>query len=159
MLQVNMEAISFRKYSSHDLAELSEMVLGLYTKDGTKHSHMSHEKVALSVEMLTGPGSTGQVFLFEKNECPVGYAIVNRFWSNEFSGFIQYIDELFVKSEFRNLGIGADFFRFLEAMPQYDSVAFMLETVRDNEKAIRFYQKIGFDTHHNHLMFKNLAKK
>ncbi len=149
--------IIFRKYRPSDFEELSSMVLGLYSKDGSKVSTMSQAKVALTVEKLTGERSCGQLFIFEKMGETIGYAIVNGFWSNEFSGQILYVDELYVKPAYRRLGVGKQFFGFLETNPENDSVAFMLETTPDNEKAIHFYKKIGFDTHHNYLMFKHLG--
>ncbi|MBK9016072.1 MAG: hypothetical protein IPM82_19535 [Saprospiraceae bacterium] len=95
--------VEFRKYRSSDFKELALMVLGLYSKDGQKATHMTTEKVALSVENLTGPTSLGQIFIFEKGSVSIGYSIVNRFWSNEFSGQILYVDELYVKPEYRSL--------------------------------------------------------
>ena len=149
--------IIFRKYRPNDFKELAEMVLGLYSKDGKKTTHMTIDKVALSVEKLTGVGSSGVIYIFETPSETIGYCFLNQFWSNEFSGQIQYVDELFVKPKYRSQGVGAQFFDFLQTNPENDSVAFMLETVKDNEKAIQFYQKIGFTRHHNHLMFKQLA--
>lgn len=150
-------SVIFRKYELADLQDLVEMVIGLYTKDGTKTSGMTAEKVRLSAEKLTAESSTGSIFIFEKNGETIGYSIVNGFWSNEFSGQILYIDELFVRPAFRSQNIGSQFFDYLQAKPENDSVAFMLETVPTNENAIRFYKKLGFVTHHNHLLFKLLA--
>lgn len=151
-----MEVI-FRNYQPADFDALAQMVQGLYSKDGHSPTEMTIEKVALSAEKLCEEKSAGLIFLFEKASEAIGYSIVNRFWSNEFSGYILYIDELFVKPAFRNEGIGAQFLEYLQSNPGNDCVAFMLETVRTNEKAIRFYEKNGFGTHHNHLMFKRLA--
>ena len=149
--------LTFRKYKTKNFEELAGMVLNLYSKDGTKTSHMTTEKVAISVEKLSGDRSSGQIFIFENKSEIVGYAILNLFWSNEFTGYITYVDELFVKPNYRSSGVGAQFFAYLEANPENDSVAFMLETVMNNENAIRFYKKMGFETHHNYLMFKQLA--
>lgn len=149
--------LEFRQYRPDDFEELSEMVLGLYTKDGTQTTHMTNEKVALSVKNLMKAGSNGRIHIFEKSGELTGYCIINQFWSNEFSGRILYVDELFVKPKFRNRGVGSQFFEFLQANPENDSVAFMLETVNENEKAIEFYRKLGFKTHHNHMMFKQLV--
>lgn len=151
-----MEVI-FRKFNQDDFQQLAAMVLGLYTKDATRNSHMTVEKVKQTTEKMSSANSSGQIFIFEHDSQTIGYSIVNRFWSNEFSGEISYIDELFVKPNFRNLGISTQFFEFLENEHGNNAVAFMLETVHTNEKAIKFYQKIGFKTHHNHMMFKRLA--
>ncbi|MBI1223977.1 MAG: GNAT family N-acetyltransferase [Bacteroidetes bacterium] len=148
-----MEAI-FRKYRPSDYKPLVQMVLGLYSKDGEKNTEMSEEKVSLSIRKLTAKASNGGIFIFEKLNQIIGYSIVNRFWSNEFSGQILYIDELYVKRDFRSHGVGAQFLQFLQTNLENDSVAFMLEAVLTNEKAIRFYKNNGFIEHHNHVMFK-----
>ncbi|MCC6727593.1 MAG: GNAT family N-acetyltransferase [Saprospiraceae bacterium] len=150
--------LEFREYQPNDFESLAEMVLGLYSKDGSKATEMSREKVALSVERLTDSADPGKIFIFEKNGQIVGYCILNRFWSNEFSGYILYVDELFVQKANRGERIGERFFDHLAKLPENDFVAFMLETTPDNQKAINFYQRIGFSTHHNHLMFKQLDK-
>ena len=49
-----------------------------------------------------------------------------------------------MKPNYRSSGVGTQFFAYLEANPENDSVAFMLETVMNNENAIRFYKKMGF---------------
>jgi GNAT superfamily N-acetyltransferase len=152
-------SVQFRNYKAADFDDLAEMVLGLYTKDGQQASAMTVGNVALSVEQLTAPGSAGQIYIFEEKAAIAGYSIVNRFWSNEFAGYIFYIDELYVRPAFRNKGLGAQFFDYLEKNSDDGCVAFMLETVHSNEGAKRFYQKNGFDTHHNHLMFKHLGRK
>lgn len=151
--------ILFRRYEAADFDHLAEMVLGLYTKDGQQASHITVGGVALSVEKLMGPTSSGQIYIFEENGLIAGYSIVNRFWSNEFSGYIFYIDELYVRPSHRNTGLGAAFFAYLEENTENDCVAFMLETAHSNEAAKRFYQKNGFGTHHNYLMFKHLGHK
>jgi ribosomal protein S18 acetylase RimI-like enzyme len=151
-------ALTFRDYRTEDFEALVEMVLGLYSKDGSKQTAMTEDKVALTVEQLMAESNQGRLFIFEKKGTTVGYCILNRFWSNEFSGYILYVDELFISPANRGSGIGEEFFRFMETKPENDFVAFMLETTPDNEKAINFYRRIGFKTHHNHMMFKHLAK-
>ncbi len=151
-------ALIFRDYRTSDFEALVEMVLELYSKDGSKQTSMNEAKVALTLNQLTVENNLGRLFIFEKEDITVGYCILNQFWSNEFSGNIFYVDELFVLPAFRGSGIGEAFFRFIETNPENDFVAFMLETTPDNEKAINFYQRIGFETHHNHMMFKNLEK-
>lgn len=147
---------NFRKYQKGDFDELVSMVMGLYTKDGAKQSTMNREKISLTVEKLHTAYSNGSIILFENEGVTIGYSIVNWFWSNEFSGKILYIDELYVKPMARNAGVGQQFFEFIQQNLEFESVAFMLETTRDNDKAVNFYQRIGFIEHHNHLMFKYL---
>jgi GNAT superfamily N-acetyltransferase len=146
--------LAFRAYRQSDFPNLVEMVLGLYTKDGSKSTQMSVEKIALSVERLILPSNNGEIIIFEESGKQIGYAIVNRFWSNEYSGWIGFIDELFIQPSHRNQGVGEQFFKELEQKSTHDFVAFMLETLESNPKATRFYQRIGFEPHHNMVLFK-----
>ncbi len=151
--------LAFREYRQSDFPIFVEMVLGLYTKDGSKSTQMSVEKIALSVEQLILPSNNGEILIFEENAQKIGYAIINRFWSNEYSGWIGFIDELFIQPSHRNHGIGEQFFKELETKSKYDFVAFMLETVESNPKATRFYQRIGFEPHNNLVLFKQLKNQ
>ncbi len=146
----------FREYREDDFSNLVEMVMGLYTKDGSKPTQMSAEKVDFTVKQLSLPSNPGEIIMFDVKGETVGYCILNRFWSNEFSGFIGYVDELYIKLDCRSKGIGEQFFRHLEQNPKNDFVAFMLETVESNQRATRFYQRLGFELHHNLMMFKRL---
>jgi GNAT superfamily N-acetyltransferase len=151
--------LAFREYKQSDFSTLVEMVLGLYTKDGTKATQMSAEKIALSIEPLISPSNPSEIIIFEANGETIGYCILNRFCSNEYSGWIGYVDELFIQPNHRSSGIGEQFFMYLEQNSKYKFVAFMLETVENNPKATRFYQRIGFELHHNLMLFKQLQNQ
>ncbi len=149
--------LNFREYQPSDFNLFVEMAMGLYTKDGSKSTQMSAEKLRLTVNQLTSDSNLGEIIIFEENGQTIGYCILNRFWSNEFSGLIGYIDELFIQPNFRSKGVGENFFKYLELNQRYRFVAFMLETVESNPRAIQFYKVVGFELHHNLMLFKRLG--
>lgn len=132
--------ITFRPYRDSDQDDLKEMIHALYREDPDIQP-MTDTKIASTIaEYKAHPGKLS-LFLFEAENESVGYAILVRYWSNEYGGDIQYIDEVYVKPAFRSRGIGASFFTFIETM---DHVAFQLETSPANHRAIKFYERLGF---------------
>lgn len=148
----------FRDYRPSDFEVLKTMIFDLYTHEGKHGGPMTETKIARTVDKFTREPNRGRIFIFEKQGEIAGYAIVNYFWSNEFGGEIRYIDELYVQPAFRNAGIGSRFFSFLEEFYQNDAVALTLETTRENQKATALYRRLGFNEHHNFVMFKQLSK-
>ncbi|MEG0570807.1 MAG: GNAT family N-acetyltransferase, partial [Oscillospiraceae bacterium] len=45
-------------------------------------------------------------FIFEEKDGLAGYALVWIYWSNEAGGYVAFLDEIFVKSEYRGHSIG-----------------------------------------------------
>ena len=58
---------------------------------------------------------------------------------------MQDIEELFVKENFRGMGIGKSFFEFLENNLSGKINRIRLEVGEENEDAIRLYKRIGFE--------------
>lgn len=65
----------------------------------------------------------------------IGYARLINYWSNEYGGNILYIDELYVKSDYRSLGIQSTLFSYIEQHVNNNTVALCLKTFSQNKKA------------------------
>ncbi len=82
-----------------------------------------------------------------------GYAVLTLGLSLEFGGRDAYIDEIYLRPNFRGQGIGRRTISFLEAASRQLGVnALHLEVERENLPAQAFYDKIGFKDHQRHLM-------
>ena len=87
------------------------------------------------------PWLEGYVFL--EGDAPIGYTMLATGYSTEFGRRCVWIEDLYVKPEYRHKGIGTEFFRFLpEAYPQ--AVRFKLEVEPENETAMALYKKSGY---------------
>jgi GNAT superfamily N-acetyltransferase len=85
------------------------------------------------------------VVVFEAEGRIVGYALLINFWSNEYGGIVLNIDELYVVPERRGAGTGTAFLNYLAAGHPGDCVALKLEVLPYNRRALRLYEKLGFE--------------
>ena len=82
-------------------------------------------------------------YILEWDKATAGYAMVSLSYTTEIGGICVWIEDLYVKPEYRHKGIGTEFFRFLpEAYPQ--AVRFKLEVEPENETAMALYKKSGY---------------
>ena len=77
-----------------------------------------------------------------KNE-KIGYILISKTYSQEVASMVLLIEEIFILEKYRSMGIGQNIFEFLKnRYKKYNR--FRLEVVKNNEKAIKLYEKIGF---------------
>jgi len=143
----------FRPYRDDDFPELERMILALYQEDPPGQK-MSRQKILRTVRELSAHPEKGGITLAQAGDQVVGYAIVIRYWSNEYGGDIACIDELYVKPAWRGLGIGASWFDQIAGSGDYR--ALLLETTPANQRAREFYVRQGFGPMSNRRLFKRL---
>ncbi len=75
----------------------------------------------------------------------VGYALYAKNFSQEAGGMVLWVEEVFVREEHRGKGYGRAFFeQLLKALPP-EVRRVRLEAERDNERAVRLYESLGFE--------------
>lgn len=82
-------------------------------------------------------------YVFQGEEQIQGYGMVAKSFSTEFGKPCIWIEDIYIKKEYRRLGIGTQFLQFIEQ--KYSQALLRLEVEEDNEKAIQVYKKCGFD--------------
>ena len=146
--------IQFRACTEADLPMVQNYVISLYRKDPLE-MEMTPKKIHQTFQEFTRLPEKGCIIVFDIDNAVVGYAILVFFWSNEFGGDVIEVDELFVQSDYRNRGIGKTFFQWLEETWHSKAVAFALQTTPTNERAIAFYQRMGFSLSKNFHFIKS----
>lgn len=63
-------------------------------------------------------------------------------FSTEFGKNCIWIEDLYIKDEYRGMGIGSNFFKYIEE--KYTDVVFRLEAEEENERAVKVYKKTGY---------------
>ena len=86
------------------------------------------------------PFLEGYVIENEKDIC--GYAMIAKSFSTEFGKPCIWIEDLYLKDNYRGLGMGKLFFDFITE--KYTDCIFRLEVEKENERAVRLYEKCGF---------------
>lgn len=147
----------FRPFQADDASELEQMMLALYRED-PEGEPLTPAKIWRTLAELRQHPEKGRILMFWVEEMIVGYGLIIVYWSNEFGGNILCIDELFVKTEWRNQGIATQFFAILPVNPLFECVAgLQLEVTPSNARALRYYQRIGFQTSLNAHLVKRSA--
>ena len=82
-------------------------------------------------------------YIFETEQEIQGYAMVAKSFSTEFGKPCIWIEDLYLKPEYRGAGIGSEFFKFIEN--KYPDTLLRLEVEHDNERAIKVYKKCGYE--------------
>lgn len=82
-------------------------------------------------------------YVFEENGEVKGYAMVAKSFSTEFGLPCIWIEDLYFKPEYRGLGLGGQFFSYLDE--KYPGTIMRLEAEEENERAIYVYKKCGFE--------------
>lgn len=143
--------IKLRDYLDADYNEFLEMASSLYSED-LEGQPMNRTKVNSTInECKKNPQKVRIIILLNNNEI-IGYSILVYFWSNEYGGNILFIDELYVKEDSRNRGIGAYFLNCIEKMDNI--VALQLETNPSNKRVFNYYTRLGFEVVGNTQLIK-----
>jgi GNAT superfamily N-acetyltransferase len=82
-------------------------------------------------------------YVFEENEAIIGYAMLAKSFSTEFGRPCIWIEDIYLKENYRGHGVGSQFFKFIDE--RYPGAIFRLEAEEDNKTAINVYKKAGFD--------------
>jgi ribosomal protein S18 acetylase RimI-like enzyme len=99
-----------------------------------------------------------RAWLLEFESQVVGYVVLTFGFSLEYGGLDAYVDELFVKPEFRGRGFASQVLEFLKLECQKSNVvALHLEVDADNHSAKSLYAKLGFESTARELLNKVLA--
>ena len=82
-------------------------------------------------------------YVFENDNSIQGYAMLAKSFSTEFGKACIWIEDIYIKEEYRGLGIGSRFLDFIEH--KYPHSLFRLEVEVENERAVNVYKKCGYD--------------
>ena len=122
------------------------------------------EQTTLAVKQLLSNPKLGQAWFIEVEQHGVkhiaGHIIVSYSFSLEHGGKIGLIDQFYLKSDWRQHGIGTGLLPQLEALVSQDGVkALSLEVNIGNAGARNFYEKHGFSPRRQFcMMTKNLTE-
>ena len=93
-------------------------------------------------------------FLLVSDGEVAGYALLAKTFSQEAGGLTVWIEELYVREQFRSRGLGSEFFSFLEE--KIPAKRYRLEIEPENERAVALYQHRGFKWLEYHQMVKEI---
>ena len=130
-----------RKMQLEDKKEILAMMEEFYSSNAVA-TNGSNEIFETDFENCINDYQYLEGFVFYQNEKILGYAMIAKSFSTEFAKRCIYLEDLFIKKEFRGQGIITEFLRYLENI--YVNSIFKLEVDKCNIDAIEIYKKRGF---------------
>ena len=153
-----------RLIEDKDKEEVLEMMKVFYASPAVLHK-ASEEILKKDIDDCIGKCPFIEGYVFECNSDNMkrhneedklaGYAMLAKSYSTEYGGMCVRIEDIYIKNEYRGMGIGSKFFEKLQDMYGDDSVRFRLEVEPENERAVAVYEKCGY----NKLPYMQMTKE
>ena len=147
--------VIFRSMRVEDQQVTAEMMKALYQSLQAPDDYMTDKKITATFQQLRIGSEYLKLDVFEVDNEIVGYALLFKFWYNEFGGMVWNIDELFVKPEFQRQGISSMYLSSLSKRTA-DRVALSLEVLPRNKGAFDLYKRNGFEEKETVTLYKLL---
>lgn len=127
-------------------------------KELAAYEKLTHEITATVDDLkntLFSNNSNAEVILASCNNIPVAFSLFFHNYSTFQGKRGLYIEDLFVKPEYRNQGIGTTLFKFLDSLARTRECGRLEWLVLDgNDSAIKFYQSMGAQLQKNYMVYR-----
>lgn len=145
----------FRLAVEADAELLLDFMQSYYAFDG--HA-FDRQKAGGALAGLLHDPNLGAAWLILDGATPVGYIVLCFGYSLEWLGRDAFVDEFYLREEYRGRGWGTNTIAFLEGAARDCGIrALHLEVVNGNETALHLYQKLGFREHKSAFLSKWIA--
>ena len=132
---------TIRKMEKRDKSQVLEMMRVFYASAAVL-SNGSPEIFEADIAHCIGDCPYLEGYIFENGNTIQGYGMVAKSFSTEFGKPCIWIEDIYIKEEFRGCGIGSRFLNFIEE--KYPNSVYRLEVEAENERAVKVYQKCGY---------------
>jgi len=146
----------FRLAVESDADVLLEFMRAYYAFDG--HG-FDHEKARVALTALLRDAQFGRAWLILDGASPVGYIVLCFGYSLEWLGRDAFVDEFYLREEYRGRGWGRKTIAFVEDAAREAGIRTLhLEVVRQNTKALELYRRMEFQEHRSTFLSKWIAE-
>jgi diamine N-acetyltransferase len=146
----------FRLATESDADVLLEFMQTYYVYDG--HG-FDREKARMALTALLHDSNFGRVWLILDDDAAVGYIVLCFGYSLEWLGRDAFVDEFYLRDEYRGRGWGRKTMEFVEDEARKAGIRTLhLEVVQQNVTALEVYRKMGFVAHESTFLSKWIAQ-
>ncbi|NLB19594.1 MAG: GNAT family N-acetyltransferase [Clostridium sp.] len=132
-----------RELKREDEQDFIEMMKTFYKSKavivGIPEIHMKR-----TFEAIMDKTPYANAFILDYKDEVAGYVMVSMTWSNEAGGLVIWVEELFIKSKFRGLGLGGRAIELVRKRYLGKVKRFRLEISKDNKNVGKLYRRKGF---------------
>lgn len=133
--------IKIREMAESDRDNVLEMMREFYSSPAV-FTDGSDEIFLKDIDNCVNDNPYVEGYIFEGESNILGYAMIAKSFSTEFGKQCFWIEDLYIKDQYRGLGIGKKFMEFVTE--KYTDCIYRLEVEEENERAVRLYEKSGF---------------
>jgi len=138
----DMTSTNARVAELADVPQLVSLMTEFYAEAGFT---LPIAAVEHAFEQLVGEPRLGQVWLLECEGQPAGFIVLTVSFSIEYGGFRGFVDDFFVRAQYRRRGLGAVALDEVRRACKARGVrALLVEVGPENETALRVYRRSGF---------------
>lgn len=139
----------FRKFKETDKETIKEMMKVFYASPAVS-TNGSNEIFETDIAACLDKNSILEGFVFEEEGKIIGFSMTYKGFSTEVGKECVWIEDLYIKEEWRHKGIGGKFLEYLKET--YKGLILKLEVETENEAALSVYKKHGFKLLPYHVM-------
>ena len=147
--------IGFRKARLADLDVLVELIKGIQVDDPWSCEFVEARAKEALRQLIADP-SMGCAWLVCDEGREIGYIVLTFDYSLEYGGKCAWVDEFFVKKEYRGKGVGLQTLEFFASEAKKLGAKTVHLIVNYENPAIRLYERAGFEKHQRYAMTKEL---
>ena len=142
-----------RKITKADRDEYIKMAEGFYRSDAVSHA-IPRDNFENAFKEAVNGNPFIELYILEQEGVTAGYAAVAVTYTTEGGGKTVWLDELYVKEQFRGKGLGRSVIRFLQSDNSVKRIR--LEVTPENERAKALYRSEGFEEcEYRQMIFEN----
>ncbi|MDU6340628.1 MAG: GNAT family N-acetyltransferase [Clostridium sp.] len=137
----NIEGFTLRETSENDLS----LILG-FIKEIAEYEKLSHAVDATeeSLKKYVFEKRRAEVLIVEKDENPIGYVVYFYNFSTFTGTSGLYLEDVFIRSEYRGMGLGKEIFKILGKLAREEGCKRMEWVCLNwNEPSKKFYKGLG----------------
>lgn len=135
--------MTVRDIRKEDFNDFMDMCRDFYSGDAVDHVVDSSNFKKTFNELMEKNPLIRAIIVEVEDKC-AGYAQLSFTWSNEAGGFVVWLEEIYIKPEFRGMKLGTELINFILNEYKNKASRFRLEVSPANDSAARLYSRLGF---------------
>ena len=132
---------TIRLMTKNDKPAILEMMRVFYSSPAV-FTNGSEEIFINDIENCVNDSPYLEGYVVENSKEIQGYTMIAKSFSTEFGKPCIWIEDLYIRDEYRGLGIGNMLMNFITQ--KYTDCIFRLEVEEENQRAVNLYKKCGF---------------
>ncbi|MGB4658600.1 MAG: GNAT family N-acetyltransferase [Mobilitalea sp.] len=132
-----------RELQAKDKEMFVLMVQGLYRSEATL-SEIPLVNIETTFKTAIEGSPYIKAFVIEEKEEIAGYVQLSFTYSNEVGGIVAFVEELFIREEYRSQGLGTKALDFIHKEYEHKVKRFRLEVTKANRSVMELYARKGY---------------